>query len=114
MAKVELVRSLVVEIKKKFSKAEANKIIDLIYTLEENPKKGKILGTIGGIVIKEIKYNNFRFYFLADGHKLKFFSEEELTDLLLRFVRMSDKKHQQKTINEIRQVLIKIGPKGFE
>ena len=29
--------------------------IYLIYTLENNPTKGKILGTIGGIVIKEIK-----------------------------------------------------------
>ncbi len=114
MAKVEIVNSLVIEIKKKFSKAEANKIINLVETLEDNPKKGKLLGNVGGILIKELKYKGFRFYFLADGYKLKIFSEEELIDLLLRFVRMSEKKHQQRTINEIKKILIKIGPKGFK
>ena len=113
MAKIEILKSLVLEIKKKFSKKEANEVIDLIQSLEHNPKKGKILGTVGGIVIKEIRYKGFRFYFIADGYKLKFFSEQELTDLLLRFVRMSDKKHQQDTINEIKSILIKIGPEGL-
>jgi len=113
MAKVEIVRSLVVEITKKFSKHEANTILDLIESLEDNPKKGKVLGTVGGIVIKEIKFNRFRFYFLADGFKIKVYSIEELSDELLRFVRMSNKKHQQKTIDEIKDVLRKIGWDGF-
>ena len=113
MAKIEIVESLYTEIEKKFKK-EGHKILDLIYTLETNPKKGKILGTVGGIIIKEIKYKNFRFYFLADGFKLTFYSEEELTDILLRFVRMSDKKHQEETIKEIKNILIKIGPEGFK
>lgn len=113
MAKIEIVESLYEEIEKKF-KGEGHKILDLIYTLENNPTKGKILGTVGGIVIKELKYKNFRFYFLADGFKLKFFSILELTDILLRFVRMSDKKHQEQTIAEIKEILIKIGPEGFE
>lgn len=114
MAKIEILRSLVLKIKKKFNRAEANKILDLINTLKDNPKKGKLIGNIGEIVIKEIKYKNFRFYFITEGYKLKFFSEEELTDLLLKFVRMSDKKHQQETINEIKIILQKIGPKGFK
>jgi len=113
MVKIEIVESLYIEIEKKF-KGEGHKILDLMHTLEENPKKGKTLGTVGGIVIKELKYKSFRFYFLVDGFKLKFFSEEELTDVLLRFVRMSDKKHQEQTIKEIKEILIKIGPKGFE
>jgi len=112
MAKVEIVKSLFSEIEARF-KAESHKIIDLLESLEENPKKGKLLGTVGGIVIKELKYKNFRFYFLADGYKLKFLSKEELTDLLLKFVRMSDKKHQQQTINGIKQILRAIGPSGF-
>mgnify|MGYP001609289914 FL=1 len=37
-----------------------------------------------------------------------------LTDLLIRFVRMSDKKDQQKTINEIKQILLKLGMAGFK
>ncbi len=112
MAKIEIVESLLEEIEKKF-KQEGHKILDLISSLEDTPKKGKVLGTVGGIVIKEIKNKSFRFFFLADGFKLKCFSEEELTDTLLRFVRMSDKKHQQQTIDEMRTILIKIGPDGF-
>lgn len=112
MAKVEIICSLFNEIKKKF-KGEAHKIIDLIESLEKNPKKGKLLGSVGGIVIKEIKYKSFRFYFVTDGYKLKFFDKENLTDLLMRFVRMSDKKHQQQTINEIKKILINFGAGGF-
>lgn len=112
MARIEIVESLYVEIEKKF-KQEGHAILDLMYSLEDNPKKGKTLGTIGGILIKELKYKNFRFFFLVDGFKLKILSEEELTDLLLIFVRMSDKKHQQKIIDEIKQILIRIGPSGF-
>ena len=47
---------------------------------------------------------------MNESFKLKVLSKEELTDLLMKFVRMSDKKSQQKTINEIRQILIKLGP----
>ncbi len=112
MAKVEITETLYQEIEKQF-KREAFKIVDLMQTLEENPLKGKLLGTVGGIVIKELRYKNFRFYFITDGFKLKCIGQEELTDLLIRFVRMSDKKHQQETINEIKQILRIIGPKGF-
>ena len=76
MVKIEIVKSLALEIKKKFSKTEANKIIDLLYTLEESPHKGKILTNVAGIVIKELKYKKFRFYFITDGHKLKVLSKE--------------------------------------
>jgi len=114
MATVQIVASLVEEIKKKFSKQEANKVLDLIESTETNPKKGKLLGSVGGIVIKELKYKKFRFYFIADGFTLKYFDEESLTDVLLRFVRMSDKKQQAQTIEEIKSVLRKIGPQGFE
>lgn len=113
MAKVEIVNSLFKQIEKKF-KGEAHEVIDLLETLESSPHKGKFLGNVAGIVIKELKYKNFRFYFITDGHKLKVFSKEELTELLLKFVRMSDKNQQQKVIEEIKQILIIIGPGGFE
>ena len=112
MAKVEIVQSLIDEIEKKF-KGEAHKIIDLLETLEKNPHKGKIVGQVGGLLVKELKYNSFRFYFIVDGNKLKVFSEEELVDMLIMFVRMSDKKDQQKTIDEIRNILSNIGIKGL-
>ena len=112
MAKIEIVNSLFEEIKKKF-KGESHEVIDLLESLEENPHKGKLLGSVGGIVIKELKYNNFRFYFITDGYKLKVMDESNLVDLLIRFVRMSDKKDQQETINEIRKVLMYFDPDGF-
>lgn len=112
MAKVEITETLYQEIEKKF-KREAFKIVDLMQTLEQSPQKGKLLGTVGGIVIKELKYGSFRFYFITDGFKLKCLIEEELTDLLIRFVRMSDKKHQQQTIEEIKRILKILGPAGF-
>ena len=114
MVKIEIVKSLVLKIKKEFNNVEANEIIDLIESLEDNPKKGKLLSSVGGIVIKELKYKKFRFYFISDGFKLKCLREEDLVDLLLRFVRMSDKRHQQKTINGIKHILHKIGPSGFK
>lgn len=112
MAKVEITKQLKSEIFKKFKK-ESIIIFNLMKSLEENPKKGKSLGSVGGILIKEIKYKSFRFYFIVDGYKLKVLSEEGLIDLLLRFVRMSDKKHQQQTINEIKKILVYFGPDKF-
>ena len=112
MAKVEITRSLFKKIKKKFS-GEAHYIIDLMESLESSPRKGKILGNVAGILIKELKYKSFRFYFIIDGFKLKCLDEESLVDVLIRFVRMSDKKSQQKVINEIKEILQKIGTKSF-
>lgn len=113
MAKVEIVESLFEEIEKTFKK-DATKIYDLIESVANSPSKGRVVGTVGGIVIKELKYQGYRFYFLADGFKLKFINSEGLQDLLLKFVRMSSKKHQQKVIEEIKHILIIIGPEGFD
>ena len=113
MAKVIIIERLKNEILKKF-KGKSKDIFLAMRSLGENPHKGKTLSTIGGIVIKELKYLNFRFYFITDGYVLKCFGGEDLTDLLIKFVRMSDKKEQQKVINEIKKVLLIIGPRGFE
>ncbi len=112
MAKVEIDESLKDEILKKF-KGESKEIFRLMQSLEENPHKGKALGEVGGIVIKELKYGSFRFYFITDGFKLRIMDQTRLTDLLIRFVRMSDKKDQQKTIDEIRKVLLDLGMSGL-
>ncbi len=112
MAKVEIVESLFEEINKKF-KQESVEIFEHLKSLESSPHKGKPLGTIGGIVIKELKYSGFRFYFITDGFKIKCIDNNALVELLLRFVRMSDKKHQQQTINEIKHILTTIGAGGF-
>jgi hypothetical protein len=112
MAKVVILEKLKDEILKKF-KEESKIIFKQMYSLEQNPNKGKALGSVAGIVIKKLKYKSLRFYFITDGYKLKIMNQEKLADLLIRFVRMSDKKEQQKTIDEIREILIKIGPEGF-
>ena len=112
MAKVMIIIELYREIKKKF-KGEAHNIIDLLETLEDNPHKGKIVGSVAGILIKELKYEGFRFYFIVKGNKLKVYSKKELEDLLIKFVRMSNKRGQQRVINEIKDILRKIGDEGF-
>jgi len=108
-----ITESLYAEIEKKFKK-EAGKIIDLLMSLKQQHSKGKIIGVAAGLTIKELKYKSFRFYFIIDGFKLKCLDEENLEDLLIKFIRMSDKKTQQKTINEIRKILITLGPSGFK
>lgn len=112
MARVTIAKTLKDQILKKFKK-ESKIIFREMYSLEKNPNKGKVLGNIGGIVIKEIRHKSFRFYFITDSYKIKVMDESDLTDLLIRFVRMSDKKSQQKTINEIKKVLINLGPRSF-
>jgi len=109
---INIVKELFEEIEKKFKK-EAEKIFALIKSLEKNPNKGKLLVNVGGIIIKELKYKSFRFYFITSGHKLKLIGREETINLLIRFVRMSDKKNQQKTINEIKKVLQAMDPEEF-
>jgi len=105
MAIVRITENLEKEINKKFKK-ESIKVIEHLYSLSKNPKKGKPLANVGKVVIKELRYDKgFRFYFITDGYKLKILKSEELSDLLIKFVRMSDKKSQQKTIEEIKYVL---------
>ena len=112
MAKVIITKNLKKEINKVFKK-ESIEVFELLYTLKDNPKKGKIISSIGNIVLKEIKYNKFRFYFIADKYKIKFLKSEELKELLIKFIRMSDKKNQQKVIKEIKYVLRSLGDAEF-
>ena len=87
MARVIINKELEKVVDKKFKKYSI-KIFELFYSLEENPHKGKIVGQVGGLLIKELKYENFRFYFITDGYKLRILEQELLTDLLIRFIRM--------------------------
>ncbi len=112
MVKVIISEVLKDEILKKF-KAESKIIFRQMYSLEESPNKGKALGHVGGMVIKEIRYKSFRFYFITDGAKLKIMDKEKLADLLIRFIKMSDKKDQQKIINDIKSILINIDVGNF-
>ncbi len=112
MAKVVITKELETLINRRFKK-ESVKILQLLYSLRENPKKGKTVGCVGSIVVKEIKYGVYRFYFITDGYRVKILKNDELSDLLIKFVRMSDKDKQQKVIDEIKDVLRKLGGEGF-
>ena len=113
MPKVKISKNLFKEIHKKFGTSESELILDKLELLEKEPHKGKLLTTISNIHLKELKYKSFRFYFLTDGHVLKFGNKEEISNLLIKFVRMSDKKNQQKVINEIKEILENLGFESF-
>jgi hypothetical protein len=111
LARVEITIGCREEIIRVF-KGRSGDIFQRMKALEENPSMGKPVGYVGTIVIKELKWDSFRFYCIADGHVLKFGSKEELQNLLIKFVTMSDKKTQQKTIDEIKSILLKMGTDG--
>ncbi len=113
MAKIEISEKLKEDIFKKFKK-ESKEIFDLMYSLRDNPKKGKEIGHVSGILIKELKYKSFRFYFVTNGYQLRIFDSNELQNIIIKFMRMSDKKSQQKTIDEIKHILRSLGERGFE
>ena len=113
MAQVIITKSFFKELKKRFGDSEAEKILDLLETLETNPKKGKYVGAIGSIVIKELKYKSYRFYYVTDRFKIKALSIENLKDLIIKVVRMSKKNDQQDVIDEIRRILKNLGREGF-
>ena len=112
MAKVIITKNLKDIILKKF-KSESNKIFQLMYSLKENPKKGKSIGQVRGVIIKELKYKKFRFYFITNGFDLKFLKIEDLQNLVIKFIKMSDKKNQGKIIAEIKKILKSLGEEGF-
>lgn len=112
MALVIITQTLETIINKKFKK-ESVEIFSLLLSLQDHPKKGKNVGSVGNIGIKELKYNTFRFYFITNRYKIKFLTSEELQDTFIKFIRMSEKKNQQKVIDDIKTVLRNLGEEGF-
>jgi hypothetical protein len=112
MAIVVITERLEKEINKKF-REESISIFTLMHSLQDEPKKGKEIGVIGRILIKEIKYKAYRFYCITDGYKIKFLKSDEMKDLIIKFVRMSDKNSQQQVIDEIKYILRTLGEEGF-
>ena len=54
MAKVEIVEDLKIEVYKEF-KGESVKVFRFMKSLGNNPQKGKPIGQVGGILVKELK-----------------------------------------------------------
>jgi hypothetical protein len=63
--------------------------------------------------VAEWLFDNRFAHFTTGGSTLRIMDQIKCTDLLLRFVHMSDKKDQQKTIDEIKNVLLKFGAGKF-
>lgn len=104
MIRIEIPLSLRNEIFRTFKK-ESLKVYSLIKQLKRTPNKGKVLGHVGNNSIRELKYKSFRFYYIINGPKLILFNSGKLSELLIRFIKMSKKNNQQKTINDIKQIL---------
>lgn len=109
MIEIYVAPQLKKEIEKKFGIKKTLELISFFETLKENPKKGKKVGKVGPILIKELKYETFRFYFILNGYELQLVSSGELNTLLIKFIKMSKKTNQQEIIEEIKKILIKLG-----
>ena len=107
MIRIVILNSLRDEIFKIFKK-DALKIYGLIDKLKVNPNQGKVLGHVGNMSIRELRYGSFRFYYIIDGNKLRLFNQSKIEDLLIQFIAMSKKNDQQRTIAEIRELLKRI------
>jgi hypothetical protein len=113
MIKIKVLNALREEIIKIFKK-RSDELFDLFETLLENPNKGSILGHVGSISIRELRFDSYRIYFILNGHELSLYNSKKLAELLIRFIRMSKKNDQQKTIDEIKNILKNIGASEFE
>ena len=82
------------------------------YLARTQKKEEDLLKEMEPVAKKRIKFDALVAE-VTDGQKLKMMNKDYLSDLLIKFVRMSDKKDQQKVIDEIRNVLLKIGEEGF-
>ena len=112
MLRVFVTSSLKKQIIRKFSKSEADAIFSLFFELEKNPSKGKVLAHIAEWMIKELKYETSRFYFLQRSDNfIKFLTDEDLKNEIIKFVEMSKKNNQQEVIDKIKLYLKK---KGFD
>ena len=85
---INIVQISVVYLKQSHPGAVNDDIIVKWWILEDSfPLIAKVSGyfqkaaaVVGKIVIKELKYKNFRFYFITDGYKIKFLKASELQD----------------------------------
>jgi hypothetical protein len=113
MAIVKISKRLEEEIHSKF-RGESVEVFQLIYSLKENPRKGKDIGFVGNVLIRELKYKSFRFFFITDRYKVLVMLKDDLDDLIIKVIRMAKKgREQQKVIDEIKTMLKKFGDEYY-
>ncbi len=110
MVHIIVTKKLEKEIIKHLSKKEADNAFLFMASLEENLFRGDLLTSVGSVILKELKYKNFRFYFIHSANLFKLLSEEELKQELLKFVAMSRKgKEQQQIIDRVKREIKSFG-----
>jgi len=115
MVQIYISQSLLKEINKRLSKGEADVCLKLLYSLKENPYKGDIITVVGNILLKEMRFKNFRFYYIHSAKLLKIGLIEDLQSEIIKCIAMSDKsKEQQEVINKIKDNLKKYGFDWFD
>jgi hypothetical protein len=108
MVIVRIDDSLVKKLEKRFNKKELKELKQLFLSLQDNPFQGDLIYAFGNFVLKEKKYKTFRFYFLHSRKILIIKDIENLKDEIIRFIEMSKKNDQQRTINKLKEMLTKI------
>ncbi|MFC2134416.1 hypothetical protein ACFLTH_07340 [Bacteroidota bacterium] len=107
MIKIVILNSLRDKIYRTFKK-DSLKVYKQIEELKTNPNKGRILGHVGSVSIREIRYKTFRIYYIIDVYDLKLFNQEKLRELLIKFIELSKKNNQQQTIDKIKEILKRV------
>ena len=110
MIQVKVSPILVKNVKKVF-KQKSKQIFELMHSLKQNSQKGDLVAQIGGIQLREIRYNSvFRFYYFSNEQLVKILNEDELQMILIKFEAMSKKgKEQQEVIDKLKADLKKYG-----
>ena len=101
MVIVAVTEALDKELKKRLNRHEYLEVRTLFLSLKKSPYKGKLLHVLGTVVLKELKYKSFRFYFLTSHNLIKIIAKADLEKELVKFVRMSKKTDQARVIQEI-------------
>ena len=104
MINIIITNNLKTEAYKTFKK-DSMRVYSLIETLRKNPNKDRVLGHVGHMSIRELRYKNFMPYFILDGRRLDLFNKDKIKELLIKFIAMSKKHNQQRTIGEIKDIL---------
>ena len=93
------------ELKKRLNKDEYAQVKKKFQTLKKDPYKGKLLHVLGNVVLKELRWKSFRFYFLTSHNLIKIVAKTDLEKELVKFIRMSKKSDQTKVIKEVLEQL---------
>ncbi len=101
MVIVAITQDLNKELKKRLDKSTYYKVKDLFMSVKKDPYKGDVLHVLGNVILKELKYKTFRFYFLTSNNLVKFIATTNLENELIKFIRMSKKNDQQHVITDI-------------